>query len=213
MESTKRVEIGKAVGYGWDSIKKDFWYFVGIAFIVSVISGINSSWSDENTGTSIGLLGLLLGAWMTAGRMKLVLSYYDKKKLDFAELFTQLKYFWRVLGATLLIGLIVVGGLILLIIPGIYWSLRYSMTTNLIVDKDMGILEAMGESGKLTAGIKWRLLGFGFTALGIIILGALCLGAGVLVAMPIIWLAQVYIYKNLLGKKEAKEASPEAAKA
>lgn len=209
MESTKRVEIGKAVGYGWDSIKKNFWYFVGIALMYSVITGITNS-GDENQNW--GLLGIFLSAWMTAGYLKLVISYYDGKQLPFSDLFTQLKYFWRVLGATLLIGLIVIGGLILLIVPGIYWALRYSMTTNLIVDKDMGILEAMGESGKLTAGIKWRLLGFGFTMLGIIILGALCLGVGVLVAMPIIWLAQVYIYKNLLGKKEAKETSSETAK-
>lgn len=211
MESTKRVEIGKAIGYGWDSIKKDFWYFIGIVVMYLVITGITNG-RDENQA-SWSLLGLFLSAWMTSGYMKLILSYYDGKKLPFADLFTQIKYFWRVLGATLLIGLIFIGGLILLIVPGIYWALRYRFAINLIIDKDMGITEAMGESARLTKGVKWRLLGFGFVTLGVIILGVICLGIGVLVAIPIVWLADVYIYKNLLGQSSAQpkvEASAEA---
>jgi len=189
-----KVEVGKAIGYGWDSVKKDFWFWVGIALVVSVIGGIGSRGKENET---LGLLGFFLSAWMTCGYTKIALEYFDGKKLDFVELFTQLKYFWRILGATLLIGLIVIGGLILLIVPGIYWGIKYMFVPMLIIDKDLGIGEAMGESAKMTEGKKLALFGFGFAALGVMLLGAIALGVGVLVAMPVVWLATVYLYKKL----------------
>ena len=189
------VETGKAIGYGWKSVKKDFWYFVGIALVVCVIEGIGSGGKGREAW---GLLGIFLTAWMTCGYTKISLEYYNSKKTEFADLFTQLKYFWRVLGATLLIGLIVAAGLILLIVPGIYWGLKYIFTINLIIDKDLGIREAMTESSKMTKNIKLPLFGFCLTILGVMILGAICLGVGILVAMPVVWLASIYLYKRLL---------------
>ncbi|MCX6808778.1 MAG: hypothetical protein NTW50_03885 [Candidatus Berkelbacteria bacterium] len=170
--SEKKVEIGKAIGYGWDSVKKDFWYWVGIALAVCVIEGIGSGGKGHE---GLGILGIFLSAWMSSGYNKIILKYYDGKKPEFVELFTQLKYFWRVLGAALLIGLIVMAGLVLLVVPGIFWGLKYMFTVILIIDKDLGIREAMAESAKMTAGIKFPLFGFCLASLGVMILGAIVL--------------------------------------
>jgi len=196
--SEQKVEIGKAIGYGWDSVKKDFWYWVGIALVVCVIEGIGTGGKGRE---SMGLLGLFLSAWITSGYTKIGLNYFDGKKSEFIALFNQFKYFWRVLGANILVGLIVIGGLILLVIPGIYWGLKYIFTVILIIDKDLGILEAMAESAKMTKGIKLRLFGYCLSMLGVMILGFIAFGVGILVAMPLTWLATTYIYKKLLIKK------------
>ena len=190
----EKVNIGKAIGYGWDSLKKDFWYWIGITVVVCVIEGIGNGGKGRE---AMGLLGIFLSAWMTCGYTKILLNYYGGKKSEFVDLFTQLKYFWRVLGATLLIGLIVIGGLILFIVPGIYWGLKFMFTVILIIDKDLGISEAMQESAKMTDSIKLPLFGFCLTAIGVMILGAIALGVGILVAMPVVWLATIYLYKNL----------------
>jgi uncharacterized membrane protein len=191
-----KIEIGKAVGFGWDSIKKDFWYFVGLAVIYMLASSILSK--STNHVIELGFLSIFIGPWLTAGLTRIALDYYGGKKPPFETLFTQLKYFWRILGAQILVGLIVAGGLILLIVPGIYWALKYQFTSNIIVDKDLGILEAMGKSGELTKGIKLQLLLFDLALVGIMILGGLALGVGILVAFPIIFLAGIYVYKKLL---------------
>jgi uncharacterized membrane protein len=68
----------------------------------------------------------------------------------------------------------------------------------LIVDKDLDISEAMKQSTSLTRGIKWPLLGFILVSFGIFILGALLFGVGILVAIPIIWLANINLYRSLL---------------
>jgi uncharacterized membrane protein len=187
----KQIEIGKAFSFGWEGIKKDFWYFIGLSLVATILGGI---W---NKGNHLGIISLLVSSWLAAGSIKIALSYFDGKKLPFNNLFTQTKYFWRMVGASLLLGLIIVVGLIFLIIPGIYLALRFFFTRTLIVDKDMGIIEAMKESTKMTEGIKWQLLVFCLAMIGAMILGGIALGIGIFVAIPIIWLAEIYVYKKI----------------
>jgi hypothetical protein len=45
-------------------------------------------------------------------------------------------------------------GFILLIIPGIYFSLKYRYASYEVVQNNTGIVEAFSNSGKITDGIK-----------------------------------------------------------
>ena len=58
--------------------------------------------------------------------------------------------------------LIVLAGFILLIIPGIIWSIKYQYMIYLVIDKNMGIRESMKLSAAMTDGVKWDLLAFEF---------------------------------------------------
>ncbi|MFA6553062.1 MAG: DUF975 family protein [Patescibacteria group bacterium] len=192
---TKQVAIGQAFSYGWTELKKNFWYFVGLAVIVIIIEGIGSGPKDGRA--YFNFLGIFLSAWMTSGYTKIILDYYGGTKRELTDVFTQFAYFWRVLGASILIGLIVMLGFIALIIPGIYFGLRFMFTVPLIIDKNLDIGEAMKQSTELTKGIKGSLFLFALGMIGAMILGAICLGVGVFIAMPVVWLAFIYIYKNL----------------
>ncbi|MEK7569879.1 MAG: DUF975 family protein [Patescibacteria group bacterium] len=191
---TKTVDVGKAFRYGWETLKKDFWYFIGISVLYVVITSVPNA-GDNDSG--LGILGIFIGAWLTGGLYRILLDYHVGKKQEFTVLFTQLKHFWRILLGTLLLLLIIAGGLILLIVPGIIWALKYQFTIMLIVDKDMQIMDALRASGEMTKGIKWPLFVFGLAALGALALGLIALGVGVFVAVPVIWLAYVYVYRNL----------------
>jgi membrane-anchored glycerophosphoryl diester phosphodiesterase (GDPDase) len=195
---TKQVAIKKAFSYGWTSMTKNFWYFIGLAIIVTVINSAPGYKSDK---VHFDILGLLLGAWMTCGYMKIALDYYSGTKREITDVFTQFQYYWRVLGATILLGVIIGLGFILLIIPGIYLAMRYMFTVPLIIDKNLDIGEAMKQSSTLTQGIKLPLFGFTLSALGVIILGGIALGVGIFVAIPIIWLAYIYLYKHMVASE------------
>lgn len=74
-----------------------------------------------------------------------------------------LKYsylFWRYIFSSILLGLVILGGFILLIVPGIYFALRFLFVPILIVDKEVRIREAFARSTQLTKGSKWKLLWF-----------------------------------------------------
>lgn len=182
---TRSVDTGKAINYGWESVKKNFWYFIALAGLVLIIEGIFNHDEKNQLFTS---LSFFVAPLLTAGYLNILFHYYDnnEEKLPLSQLFTQTKYYFNILGANILLCLIIATGLLLLIVPGIYWSLKYSMTINLIVDKNMGILEAMKESSAMTEGVKLPLLMFMFACLGVFILGALCLGVGIFVAVPIL---------------------------
>jgi len=197
----KKIEIAKSLSYGWESVKKDFWYFVCLSVLYLVLTSA-IQYIDGNKFGWPDVISLILSVLLSAGLLKVLLSYFDGKKLLIDEMFKQIKYFWRVLAAYILLTVVVTVGLILFVIPGIYWSLKYQFVINLIVDKDMGVFEAMKQSGELTKGLKLRLLVFNLATVGVMILGALALGVGILVAYPVIMLAEVYVYRNLLKTED-----------
>ena len=198
MSEVKEVQIGPAVKYGWESVKKDFLYLVGMAVVVAIAQSIGNYRSDDSS--FLGLVSMVLTIWLTGGYLKLLLEYSRQNKLPFEELFKQFQYFWRLLAATILIGLAVGLGTLLLIIPGIYLAIRLQFTTLVIVDQDKSISDAMSESWKLSERKVWPLFLLGLALLGVAILGFIALGVGILVAMPVIWLAQVYVYNQLKSK-------------
>lgn len=213
----REVAIGNAIAYGWKSLKKDFWYFVGMAAIYTVVEVANNRLSNPATAAisnaltahhapAVSLLGIaglaagvLIQSWINAGYLKLILGYQDGRKRALADIFTQTKYFWRLVGATVLVDAICLLGFALLIIPGIYFAIGFQFTQPLIVDKDMGVIEAMKESLRLTQGVKLPLFLFAILVVFIALAGVIALLVGSLVALPVTWLASVYIYRHLLA--------------
>ncbi len=195
------LSTDKVFSYGWTSVKKDFWYFVGISFVGSIISGIGNSNPKETS--SLDGLGFLLSILVTCGSTIIYLKYFAGKKAPFSTLFTSAKQFLPVLGATILLGIILVLGTLALIIPGIYLGLKYQFTIKLIIDKNLGVMEAMRESARIMNGNKMALLLFNLQSVGVILLGVLALGVGIFAAMPVVELATVKVYRSLVPEKAA----------
>ncbi len=101
----------------------------------------------------------------------------------------------------LLSGLIVGIGIILLVIPGIIWGLRYSMFGYYIVMEGAGPVEALQKSATATDGHKGQLFGLGLASIGVIILGALCLGVGLVWAIPTVEIAWSAVFLELSGQQ------------
>ena len=79
------------------------------------------------------------------------------------------KDFFKLFFAFILFYLAIALGFVLLIIPGIYMVVAYSLvSTNIILDKDLGISDAFKESRRLISDNWWRSLGLGLIV-GIII--------------------------------------------
>ncbi len=99
--------------------------------------------------------------------------------------------------ASLLYGIIVFLGLILLVIPGIYFAIKYGFALYLMIDKNMDIKEAFHESAKMTKGQVWHLIGFGLVCFFAVIAGLLLLVIGLIPAYIIVMFANIYVYRKL----------------
>jgi hypothetical protein len=72
------------------------------------------------------------------------------KKPDFNTLVEGGKKYWlRILGLSVLSGLIVLVGLILLIIPGIFAIGRVAMAPFFMIDKDLGVIDSLKASNEM----------------------------------------------------------------
>ena len=90
------------------------------------------------------------------------------------------------------------GGMILLIIPGIIWAIQYSMVTYIIADNpNCGGNESLVRSRKMMYGHKWKMFRFSLRSMGVIILCCLTLGIGLLWGIPWISTAMAKFYDDI----------------
>jgi len=120
----------------------------------------------------------------------------------------------------ILLWLIILGGCILFIIPGIIWSLKYGLSLFAVMDKQMSPRESIRFSGKITKGHKGKLFGVWTIAILLSFLtwpfssglqrqNAMLIGAGlipylvnILVVTPWLGATTAAAYKSLAYKKE-----------
>ncbi|MFH0782242.1 MAG: hypothetical protein V2B20_09875 [Pseudomonadota bacterium] len=101
--------------------------------------------------------------------------------------------------ATILQTLLVVIGLLLLVLPGIYLAIGYTMTVPLIVDRKMSPWQAMETSRKAIHGKWWRMFGLSIVMGLISMVSALPLGLGLIWIWPMFVVLGGVVYHSLFG--------------
>ena len=135
------------------------------------------------------------------GYTKIFLRIFDGESPKFAELFKEYRTFWRYIGVSILLPLIVFGGLILLVIPGLVWTIRLSLAPIIVVDTKLGPIAAIKESYAITRGSFWNLTLF-WIIIGILNLaGLVVFVVGLLITIPLSTLASIYVYRELSKKR------------
>lgn len=197
----KKFSKGEAIRFGWEGMKKNFWLWAGVMLLIFVLSSISSSANNNMKNTPIiaavvMILVFAIDVIIQMGIVRATLKIADGAKPTIDDIFSERKLFWRYLGASVLYGLMVVGGLILLIVPGIIWAVKYQFSRYLIVDKQLGIMDSFKQSGVITTGIKSQLFLFDILLFGIILAGAIAFGVGLIAAVPTAFIATVFVYRK-----------------
>lgn len=99
---------------------------VGAPILLSILSKILEKALEHSAlsfGAHIGIFALSL--IISLGAKKITLDLVDGKDAQLGDLFSQSQLFWKFLLATVVYAVVLVVGFILLIIPGIYFSLKY----------------------------------------------------------------------------------------
>lgn len=133
--------------------------------------------------------------FLSLGATRIGLNLVTGKKTSVAMLFGEGNKLLRALGATILFGLMVGLGILLLIVPGVYLWLRYGQYLTAIVDRDMGVFEAFSYSSSITTNNRSNLFVLSLFALLLCIAGALACGVGMLITMPVAWLSYKVSYR------------------
>ena len=213
--SVQKFSKKEALAFGWNTVMNNFLFFLGLLVIWGVISFLFNIAAKELEEIApafsflISIVGFVVGAIINMGMLYIMLRFADNIKPSYADLLAPAKQIQRITSfilGSIFYGLIVLAGFILLIIPGIIWSIKYGLFRYAIVDEGLGPIEALKRSAMLTQGSKWNLFLLGLL-LGLInILGVLAFGFGLLITIPLSMVAGAYVYRKLLASSGKSEA-------
>ncbi len=203
---------GAAIRYGWETFKRRPWFFVGTALLILVLSGLVDSLTSRGdalvTGSpdhpsGLGLvINLAFGTLLSMGATAFYIAAHDNPDAVEISMLWHPRPFWKYLGLSILLAIVIGIGLALLIVPGIILFLMFMFSTIIVIERGLGPIDAMSESRRLTRGHKWQLFTFSVLLFLINVLGLLALIVGVLVSIPVSALAFVHAYRTLGGKVE-----------
>lgn len=206
--NSKTFSIGEALKFGWKAMKEHFFLFFGVillAFIAVLLPAILSQYFYEKSPIIYILCIIaqfLLSSLVHLGYVKISLNMLDKNKARLIDLFTPLNKLFSYIVANFLFMLILIAGFLLLIFPACIWGCKFFLYPYLIVDKNMGPIEALKAASKISYGAKWELFAFILCIYLILIAGILCLGIGIFAAIPIVLVATAYAYRRLTKQTE-----------
>lgn len=151
---------------------------------------------------AISLLAIIVGLWSQTTQYFSILKMGEPEK----EIF---KIGYKKIGRFLLIsfvlGIIVLFGIVLLIVPAIIFGTWYSFSTWLVIDKNMGVRESLKTSKQMVKGKFWKVLGrsivFGLFSFVISVVLSVIPYVGTLAvsfAAPLFLLPFYLMYKDLI---------------
>ncbi|MFC2072106.1 hypothetical protein ACFLUU_05275 [Chloroflexota bacterium] len=203
--------VGASYRNGWRQMRKYFLelFLIGIiGFVIGIPSGMGG---DPREGAAaVGILGVLgfIYAILIANPTDYGISFAYLKaarndRLEIKDMFEAFRNYWNAVLANLLVGVIVIIGLFLLIIPGIVFACKLVFTPYLVVDRRMDVIEAVKESWRMTNGHAWKVFLIGLLGIPIAIAGLICLVVGIIPA--IMWITATFasLYHSVSSSGEA----------
>jgi hypothetical protein len=149
---TLKPGVFSSYGNGWRQLWPHFLALFLIGLIFVVLSGIISvpqmiaQWTIGNKGTSMSgifsifsFIGFLYSLFFINpvgyGQQFAYLKAARGDDAEVQDMFAAFNNYWNAVGASLLVGIIVVIGFILVIVPGIIFACKLAFVPYLVVDK------------------------------------------------------------------------------
>lgn len=199
----------EAIKFGWQTFKTHKKYFLypllGL-ILLTIFSSLLSTLFEKNLPFIADLMDSatgLISSFVQLSLTKIALIIVSGRSPTKSDFFTS-KHILTVLIVLIsgvLYSLVTLFGFLLLIVPGIIFTVRYSYYSFVIFDKNSGPVASLKESFRITKGYFWKLSGFFALTFLLILLGVLALGIGFLVTYPVSLLASAYVYKKLTENK------------
>lgn len=212
----KQLLYDELIGEAWKKTKDKIWFWVGLLLILSIIPNIPSLFDhlvNKETPLAtanivfgiISVLSMILAIYLSIGEIRIFLNHDEGKKLTYTDLYKDYKLFWKFLSTIILYLLIVLGGMILFIVPGIIWAVRFQFAPWFVVDKKVGPVTALKMSANITNSNMWSLLGLNMIEKMISMIGMFALLIGLFWAYPVMMILQTRAYKILSAQAEKSE--------
>lgn len=173
---TGRFDLGQVIERTFKSIAKNWAVYFGASALLIGVPSLIMTWGQTNLtlatqgmsswGPVIGALvvgfALLLmgGVLLQAIVLKAAVNGFNGKSTTFGNAFeTGLKKALPLVGLAIVMGMALVIGFILLIVPGIVLAVFWAVAAPVLVAENRGVFASLERSADLTKGHRWALFG------------------------------------------------------
>ena len=157
--------VGDILNAAFDLYKQHWQHLIGVALafyiVASSITLVLTIFLGKY-GALVGAIILLIGIfWLTGALVEAVADIRDgRSDLGVSETFSKVwPRVWPLLGASILAGLGIAFGLLLLIVPGLILLTWWALIPPSIVLENRGVFESFGRSRELVRGHGWNVFG------------------------------------------------------
>jgi len=188
----------------WRALKTQFWLLVGLPIGFTIIYSLLLIYAFLEKGESISIgglivsfLNLLLLNLFMMGYLKNCFQSLEGEEPQFSAYGQNFGKLLSFLVANILCVIMIIIGLALLIVPGIYLALRLQFFYAYMADDNTGVIESFKRSWDITKGQSLKLFLLTLIMVLITIVGMIALLAGVFIAIPLTTLMYVCVFRKL----------------
>ena len=212
-----RIEFGETLSRTW-AVFTERWTTMLIGIIVAALVyvpvygafvglqlAVVPNVQDQAVALAVNLLGQIafqvFVLWLTIGVLRFALQVVRGEEARYGLVFSGAPYLLSIILCAILTNLIFVLGLVLLIIPGIIFMYMLWQAQLLIIDRNLGVIEAMSTSREVMVGNKLMVFALWFVAgiLGYLFTIITC-GLGALAFFPYMVIMHIVIYLGVTGQ-------------
>jgi predicted Zn finger-like uncharacterized protein len=218
--------LGGALTETWKytrGAKGTIWAAVGMMYLLMLILGIGLGflqalialdpltpgeiWLERGVQALISAVSTIF----TAGLMYLGVRRAAARSISWKMVFAGFPLAVNLLIASILMLVLVFCGFVLLILPGIYLTVGYTMALPLMLDRGLAPWEAMEASRRAIHKVWWKVFGT-FLVMGFIYLvSVIPLGIGLIWTVPMFVVLVGVIYRYLFGSRAENDRGPAGA--
>jgi uncharacterized membrane protein len=202
---------GDAFGVSWNIMWKAFAGLLAVTIIYGIISGPTAmfQWQTDDLSWfifpfvlfAIGF-GIFISGPIGYSTKWVFLKAVRGEPFELKDMFAVFqKNYWNAVAANVVVGLIIGFGIVMLIVPGIIFSIRLAFVPYLVIDREMELTEALNKSWQMTKGYGGQIFLMAIISFFVIILGLLALIFGVIISAVWISTAFATMYQAVVEKE------------
>ncbi|BDZ43202.1 hypothetical protein GCM10025865_25010 [Paraoerskovia sediminicola] len=213
--------VGDAIGYAWQKFTSNWssWVLMGLVLLAvnvvfSLATGGFQQFQDALSGDASAMPSVGVGGYLVQV-LGVVVSYvvtafYTRGALDETRGakprlgdFFRITNVGNVILAAFLVGVATGVGILLCVIPGLIVAVLTVFVYQLTLDREVNAIDAIKGSFDLVKGNVGTVVLLMLALVGINLVGALLCGVGLLVTIPMSYIATTYAYRMLSGQHAA----------
>ncbi|MEN9227512.1 MAG: hypothetical protein Q6L50_02080 [Gloeomargarita sp. GMQP_bins_120] len=194
------VRTGEYLVRGWELLRAQPGILIGFAALQFALGLMIALIPSARIATSANIAISVIQPALNAGFFIVAYKQAQGEPVEFSDCFRGFERFGTFFGAGLVTGLLILGGLMLCIIPGVFLGVGYVFTPLVIIDQNLGFWPAMQTSLKVVTKRFFPMLGF-CLVLGLLNFGGFLLCCvGLLLTLPLTYCALTVAYLDIMNQ-------------